>query len=102
MREWLLLGNLLINKRLSSVEVQSFCESFIVLGGPHWLTRLWWYVCLLLFLRYPRHTHSQASHGLSHTTSLTPSHAVRSPRHSVLELFTFLRVGGDTNAVVLS
>ena len=30
------------------------------------------------------------------------SHALRSPRRSVLELFTFLRVGGDTNAVVLS
>ena len=36
----------------------SHCESFVLLGGPHWLTRLWWYVCLLLFLRYPRATHT--------------------------------------------
>ena len=58
-------------------------------------------VCLLLFLRYPRHTRSQASHGLSHTpTLITLSCRTFPAAHSVLELFTYLRVGGDTNAVV--
>ena len=44
----------------------SHCESFVVLGGPRWSTRLRWYVCLLLFLLY---TQPSLAH-LDHTPSL--------------------------------
>ena len=40
----------------------SHCDRFVVLGGPHWLSRLWWYVCLLLFhLRFIPAPHTQPS-----------------------------------------